>query len=96
MDDGMRRSSLPCMRRIGQETRAMFARLSNRCRRRSALGRKGKFRRAISTRLVKVLNAASPATGRREARSMATAPPSDQPTATIARGSMSRRDWRCS
>ena len=52
-------------------------------------------RPAVSQHL-KVLKAASPATGRREARSMATAPPSDQPAATILRGSTSRRDRRWS
>ena len=44
--------------------------------------------------LVKVQKAIRPATGFRAARSMATAPPSDQPAATIFLGSMSLRAWR--
>ena len=57
-------------------------------------GQKGKLRRDISAMLVNVLKAISPATGLREARSMATAPPSDQPAAMILLGSISLRVWR--
>jgi hypothetical protein len=96
MECGMRSSRRPWPRRIGQETRAIFVRLSKRCRSRSEVGRNGVARRAISVMLVNVLNATRPATGVRDARSMATAPPSDHPAAMIFLGSTSLRFRRCS
>ena len=48
----------------------------------------------MSCVLVKVLNAISPPTCRREARSMATAPPSDQPPAMIREGGKPRENKR--
>ena len=60
--------------------------LSKRCRSSSEAGRKGTIRRAMSTPLVKAENAIEPATVAVEARSMATAPPSDQPPTTIRSG----------
>ena len=55
----------------------------------------GSCRRAMSAMRVNVQKATSPATGFREARSIATAPPSDQPAATISPGSTScgARRW---
>src|SRR5271157_3482151 len=51
----------------------------------------GQIFRDMSCVLVNVLNAISPPTGRREARSMATAPPSDQPPAMIRAGGKPRK-----
>ena len=88
---GTSSSRRPWPSRIGQVTWLILASLSKRCRKRSVAGRKGKLRRDMSAMLVKVLKAIRPATGFRDARSMATAPPSDQPAATIFLGSMSLR-----
>ena len=64
--------------------------LSNRCRSKSETGTNGNIRRPISTPLVNEEKAIKPPTCRSEARSMATAPPSDQPAAMIRCGSTFR------
>ena len=75
---------------------SIFARLSNGWRSKSEVGRKGVTRRAISVMLENGLNITSPAAGRRDARSTATAAPSDRPATMIRDGATSVRVSKCS
>src|SRR5208337_2249355 len=80
---------------MGQVIAAILLWLSNLCAKNQRGNGMGQIFRAMSCVLVNVLNAISPPTCRRQARSMATAPPSDQPPALIREGGNPRdtRAW---
>ena len=77
--NGTIESSRPWPSRIGHVRLGILLRLLNLYLSMKPGSESGKNVRAMSLALVNVLNANSPATRRRDARSIATAPPRDQP-----------------
>jgi hypothetical protein len=83
MAKGTSESRRPWPNRMGQVIVGILLRLSKRWTKNQRGSARGTKVRAMSLVLVNVLNAISPPTGRRAARSIAIAPPSDHPAATI-------------